>query len=153
MNMEKSGLWEMYTPHGIYTLMGTFQEVTVASIMLGQGEYKLKEAFGQRHVPMLSEGNYEFWALEHFNMSLDDLIKKTEKHKLSETLNSVIKADKHERLFYEEEIKSKISDKERKIYKENWNNENDSGIHCITEQAWLMANYLVPKKSFKEMLN
>lgn len=151
MNMEQRSLWEMSTPYGIYTLIGTYQEVTVVSILLAQGEYKIKEAFGQRNVPILSAGDYELWAIENFNMSLDDIVKNTDKAALSEVLNSVIKANKYERLHYEEQIKLMRTPKQKEKYRHEWNEENDSGIHGITEQAWLLSHYFSPRKNASQI--
>jgi len=153
MNMEKRSLWEMYTPYGIYTLIGNYQEVTVVSILLTQGEYKIKEAFSQsqRNVPMLSSGDYENWAVENFNMSIDDIVKNTDKIALSEVLNSVIKANKYQRMKFEEQMKIMITPEEKEKYKIEWNEENDSGIHGITEQAWLLSGYFKNSKNASQI--
>lgn len=151
MDKEKRTLWEMHTPYGIYTLIGTFQEATVVSILLAQGGYKIKEAFGSRSVPLLSAGNYDFWALDNFNMPLDDIVRNTDKVALAEVLNSVIKADKYERLNYEENMKLMKTPEQKEKYKHNWNEENDSGIHDITGQAWLLSNYFIPKQNSSEL--
>lgn len=150
MNMEKRSLWEMYTPYGIYSLIGTYQEVTVVSILLAQGEYKIKEAFSQRNIPMLSSGDYENWAIENFNMSIDDLVRNTDKVALSEVLNSVIKANKYQRMKFEEQMKMMITPEQKEKYRIEWNEENDSGIHGITEQAWLLSGYFNNKKNIAQ---
>ena len=144
-------LFKIVNPSDPYTIEASSLDVAVmASVLLGQGNYKFISLDGGQDIPFFAFGGGDKWTQEHFNETLMELSNRVMDTKLSEvadSLDSVLYGDKDDRV----QFLAKTKDMDRNDFMAERIMRQDSrrsSMNDIGERAYRMAAQL--RKSIQE---
>lgn len=137
-------IWEIVNISDPYTMIcDDFEVATVACILLGEGEYGLREVNGERKVPIMLFG--ADWIENEFRCSAQDLMIRvgTEKREeLAHALDSILIGTPGERVSFSMPMDIIEDQDKRHKWSEDWHDQHRSSLNDIGRHAWAIAKHI-----------
>lgn len=135
-------IYEIINPSDPYTIEGEHQVCCVATCILGEGWYGLRNGDGSEAMPIVAFGVAETWFPKVFGKTFSDLLHATPPEQLAACLDSVLCCSLKERQAYEDALALIEDEGKRQSLRAKWLNERRSSLNNIGRRAYGLAQSL-----------
>lgn len=120
-----------------YTIQSDdFRNACIACLLLGEGNYGLKEVGGDEKMPIFIFGGSEKWIKDNFNCNVNELFESADMHAIADVLDSIVIGDRKD---FESAVSSIRSVSARKAFIADWNDRKRSSMNDIGGRARKLA--------------
>jgi hypothetical protein len=141
MEMSAMTIYEITNPSDPYTLAAPdFRSACVAVVVLGEGNYGLREVNGERTMPLFLFGGHDEWFQKQFGMNVADALQATPRETIVDVLQSVIIGNKDDRIRYEAVMQSLTEPARQEEWRKQWYGAKKTSMNDIGAQAEAMLH-------------
>lgn len=136
-------LYEIINPSDQYTIESEdFKVACVATLLLGSGQWGLKQINGDAEMPLFLFGGVDEWFAAQFNQPFAEVVEAISHQQLGEVLDTVLIGGADERQVYNDGLALIDDPLKREEWRNRWHEQRRTSLNDIGARAYSIAESL-----------